>query len=457
MPDSVVDVMPDSVVSMLSPGLNVLTIGVIAMTPLITADADASVDPHLGGGASSESDRTDHMDSSAEHESQFLEHQKPPNVWAGADGLAVMAFGVLFPAIVLAATSATNLNPIFGFLLRNPIESSMQLALAWSTPIFNLLVWTAIRTKDLRGARRKAILLGTSTASVFCLSVLTSLMVGLSYPAHDFQGVNHSFGLTLMSMTFWLAFAVSLYLVSRFRESFSTRSAKFSTLVHIGLGAVLALTALFLTEARNLCARFAENLAVSSNASQRDAGLNFLRASNSERMLRMDCSAPWTLDLSGLFFKFDRDTNKKLYFQVTGEPFRFDGKQETLSALPDTLLGQQVVGDKVANLSMVRSLVSGLVHPETRSATVDWTFVFKNDGFTPLEARAELGIPKDAVISDMVLWMNGTPKRATITSSESARAAYQWVVNGRHDPALVTDLGRGRVLVQCYPVPANAE
>lgn len=406
-----------------------------------------------------QSSHGDQCDSHAEQniEEPLVEEPKPPSVWAGADGIAVMAFGILFPAVVLAATSATNLSGMFGFLLRNPIESSTQLALAWSAPVFNLLAWTAIRTKDLRGARRQAIFLGTSTASVLCLAFLTSLMVGLSYPARDFHGIDHSFGLSLMSMTFWLAFTVSVYLVSRFRELFPTRSAKFSTLVHVGLGAVLALTALFLSEAKNLCMRFAENLAVSSNASQKSTGLNFLRASNSERMLRMDCSAPWTMDLSGLFFKFDGDTNRKLYFQVTGEPFRFDAKQSTLSAMPDTLLGQQVVGEKLANLSMVRSLVSGLVHPETRSATVDWTFVFKNDGFTPLEARAELGIPKDAVISDMVLWMNGTPKRATITTSESAKAAYQWVVQGRRDPALVTDLGRGRVLVQCYPVPANSE
>lgn len=454
------------------------------MSSLMNVDADPGVDPNLGEGAPPDTERaqqkrrrshlldphaqqpadeyqtsaTDHMESSCVGNIEgSLSNEPNPSVWSGADGLAVMAFGVLFPAIVLAATSATNLGPLFGFLLRNPIESTTQLALAWSTPVFNLLVWTAIRTKDLRGARRQAILLGTSTASALCLSILTSLMVSLSYPAHDFQGMDHSFGLTLISMTFWLSFAISIYLVSRFRESFSLRSAKFSTLVHVGLGTVLALTTLFLTEARNLCTRFAENLAVSSNASQRATGLSFLRASNCERMLRMDCSAPWTMDLSGLFFKFDRDTNKKLYFQVTGEPFRFDGKQETLSAMSDVLLGQQVVGDKVADLSMVRSLVSGLVHPETRSATVDWTFVFKNDGFSPLEARAELGIPKDAVISDMVLWMNGVPKPATITTSESARAAYRWVVNGRRDPALVTDLGRGRVLVQCYPVAANSE
>lgn len=147
-----------------------------------------------------------------------------------------------------------------------------------------------------------------------------------------------------------------------------------------------------------------------------------------------------------------------MYFLSTGQPYRFDLLDKAdFAALPDEMLGRNVIGDKVANLSMHRSLISGMLHPESLTSTIDWTFVFKNDGVEAREARAELGLPKDAVISEMVLWINGVPKRATIASAERANDAYKWVVGGRRDPALVTDLGKGRVLVQCYPIAPHSE
>src|SRR5262249_26256424 len=87
----------------------------------------------------------------------------------------------------------------------------------------------------------------------------------------------------------------------------------------------------------------------------------------------------------------------------------------------------------------------------------DWTFVFKNNGYMPQESRAEIVLPPGAVVSSMTLWENGVPKEASIGATGIAQAAYQWVVGGRRDPALVTDLGRVRILLQCYPVPDHNE
>lgn len=57
----------------------------------------------------------------------------------------------------------------------------------------------------------------------------------------------------------------------------------------------------------------------------------------------------------------------------------------------------------------------------------------------------------------MTLWIDGKPVNATITTTTQARGAYTEVVTGQRDPALVTYLGKGRVLVQCYPVMPGKE
>jgi hypothetical protein len=57
----------------------------------------------------------------------------------------------------------------------------------------------------------------------------------------------------------------------------------------------------------------------------------------------------------------------------------------------------------------------------------------------------------------MTLWMNGEPKEASIGATEQAEAAYRWIVASKRDPALLQYLGKGKVLMQCFPVPANKE
>ena len=82
---------------------------------------------------------------------------------------------------------------------------------------------------------------------------------------------------------------------------------------------------------------------------------------------------------------------------------------------------------------------------------------FRNANATVQEARAQVQLPPDAVVSRVTLWVNGEEREAAFGSRGQVRQAYQRVVSARRDPLLVTTSGPGRVLVQCFPVPANGE
>lgn len=126
--------------------------------------------------------------------------------------------------------------------------------------------------------------------------------------------------------------------------------------------------------------------------------------------------------------------------------------------MPDEYLQKHVVGAPVTGLSLIRSAMTGVVNPTTLSATVNWTFVFKNRTYQKQEARAEIGLPEGAVISQMTVWPGGEPTNARFNASGLAASTVQSPVVAGHDaPAIVTDLGRGRTLLHCYPVPAQGE
>lgn len=61
-------------------------------------------------------------------------------------------------------------------------------------------------------------------------------------------------------------------------------------------------------------------------------------------------------------------------------------------------------------------------------------------------------------MSRLTLWVNGEEREAAFAGRGKAREAYQQVaVRQRRDPVLVTTAGRDRILVQCFPVPAQGE
>ncbi len=122
-------------------------------------------------------------------------------------------------------------------------------------------------------------------------------------------------------------------------------------------------------------------------------------------------------------------------------------------------LGGEVVGSRVADLCMSSSRLSADVDAQAGIADIWWEMRFRNDSaWEPdeAEARGLVQLPPGAVVADASLWVDGTERRAVITSRGKAQEAYrQVVVVERRDPLLVTTSGPDQVQVQCFPVPGK--
>jgi hypothetical protein len=405
-----------------------------------------------GGSPNGDSLRTAFLDK------QIEEKRRKENPFSGTLGMFILICGILLPTLAITCAITANVYSVCGVLWRHWLETLVQFGLIVSIPFGLWFAWTRICRNDMRRARLTGQVIGVSLGSALLAAIITTAATVMRYPTVDFAGYEHTTEMAGLAVISWTAVLAALCAGIRFRSLWPTAGAKSSSALYILLGAGLSFLALGASETKSACVRIAEKLAITGSADQQKNSLNFLRSLNCERDLKFDCSTPRAFDLTGMFLRLDNEQNRKMYFLATGQPYRLDSLDKAdFAALPDEMLGRNVVGEKVSDLSMHRSLISGMFHPESLTSTIDWTFVFKNTGSDAKEARAEIGLPKDAVISEMVLWINGVPKRATIASTEKATSAYRWVVGGRRDPALVTDLGKGRVLIQCYPVAAQSE
>lgn len=166
----------------------------------------------------------------------------------------------------------------------------------------------------------------------------------------------------------------------------------------------------------------------------------------------MECSDPRAAGLSGLFLPLKPSAQQELYFAVTGKPYSFrDANNENFAAMSDEYLSHNVVGDKLTGLSLTRSSLTAEVHPRLLTSTLHWTFVFKNENAQRAEARAEMAVPPGAVVTGLTRWKDGEPVEAQFTASGRIAGADMQQM-GHDASAMITDLGRGRVLLHCFPV-----
>ena len=118
--------------------------------------------------------------------------------------------------------------------------------------------------------------------------------------------------------------------------------------------------------------------------------------------------------------------------------------------------GGERVGHRARGLRLAASDLTGTLTPDRESASCEWTLEFRNDGDEVQEARADILLPEGGVIDHASLWIGGVERPAAFGSTETARKAYQKVaVVEQRDPLLVTATSPGRVLAQCFPIPAH--
>ena len=158
---------------------------------------------------------------------------------------------------------------------------------------------------------------------------------------------------------------------------------------------------------------------------------------------------------------------RPVYYRVTGQAFnsmpapvklenRRGGLISAFEHEQDNDQGGNAVAGKVPGLSLQSSEVDGTVDADAALAYLQWTLAFHNATPAAQEARVQIALPPGAVVSRLTLWVNGEEREAAFSARGHVRKAYQEVAMvQQRDPVLVTTCGPDRVLVQCFPVPAN--
>ncbi len=382
---------------------------------------------------------------------------KRRRLWQGIDGLAVMVFGVLLPSLLAVLGCASAPKRMTLVLLNHPLETIAELILLFGIPAVNYMAWSSLCRNNMRFTPVRGMALGATFCASAALGAIciAAEFCGSSQLACDL-GTNFSTGFCFMGLIGVLAALSSAYILGKVRLSRELPQSRSRVTILAAAGAILALLTLVGAEARPWCIRQAEHMAVSNSATEQKEGLKWLRFLYPERELRMECSDPRAAGLSGLFIPLKSSSLHQLYFTLTGKPYSFrDATNTNLAALPDDYLSRNTVGDKVPGLTLTRSSLDGVIHPTVLSSTINWTMVLKNDSSQPQEARAEIKVPAGSAITGLTLWTAGEPHNAVIAASGGN--GYNGASLGVDHPAMLTDLGRGRVLLHCYQVPQEEE
>jgi hypothetical protein len=153
---------------------------------------------------------------------------------------------------------------------------------------------------------------------------------------------------------------------------------------------------------------------------------------------------------------------REVYYRVHGEPFhtrpmpRQFGQSRVAGVQFDEGHGGTRVGGLMEGISLASSRIDGSISADDAVAYLEWTVEVRNTAVIAREARLQLALPPDAVVSRATLWVNGEEREAAYGGRGEVRAAYQRVaVQQRRDPLLVTTKGADRVLAQAFPVPAR--
>lgn len=375
-------------------------------------------------------------------------------------GIWIVTFGVVLPALLLVSALVTNHLQMALLLLKHPVESIFEFGLLIMIPAANLTTWNSLVKNDCKRPIMRGLLNGMAIGTSALGFLVSIVALILRYPTHSLDGTKHGAEVGVISIIFLLSALVSVYLARLVKDSRSTQSSRKKAMAYVVSGAILSSVTLMLAETKPVILRAAEFLAVcelDEDDAWKDRGYQILHFMKPERELTMECANQKAIGIAGMFLQIDNVSLRQLYFQITGKPFREDNSLN-FATMPDEYLSKHVVGLPVEGLSLHRSELYGRVNGNSASSTFYWTYVFKNRTFEGQEIRAEIGLPEGGVVSGMSVWQkDGIAQQTVFSPSVKDDSSKCWIEASHQAPAIVTDLGRDRVLLHCYPVPAQGQ
>ena len=387
----------------------------------------------------------------------------------------IAAFGVVVPFAIIVFEWLSGFCASVFF---SPVETWVHALILVAVPAINWWCLSAARSGEVSRPRTAAALLG--------FAALISLFYAWLYVPLIVPSVLALllFGLGLLSLVPIIVFFVTLSL-SRACRARSHDPGDWRRYWWSGVAAgFLVLVAL---EGSGVFTRINFERAASDDPVVAERGVSALRVLHDEETLLQACyegdRGAMATDISGWLLKGwsipftmfggqvvgETNTTKarELYYRVTGRSFN-TVKPPMRSGLGaaranpmedfewDDDLGGEQVGVRVKGVSLEQSRLDASLDGVSGLGYCEWTTVFRNTSGLAREARFQMQLPPGGVASRVTLWVNGEPREAAFASKAKVRKAYTEVaVVRQRDPVLVTASGPDRVLVQCFPIPAN--
>jgi len=378
-------------------------------------------------------------------------------------GTFVLLFGIVLPLVTLGIEESAHFCAEIFF---DPIPTIWHTLLVGFVPLANFLVWRAAR-KGETGIEvyRQMLFLGLANGVAMGVAFFYTLLFLPLTPLAVLAILYLGMGLLPLAPLF--SFISALLCRNYLRRMAATLAL--TKAPGLGLGLIFSLIILISIELPVTLTRLGLQMAASNSPETSLRGIRWLRTiGNEETMLRACYERPGdAMDLIGFLFTIGDpvmpEEARKIYYRVTGRPFntvpppKLYGlsrwEQEAATFDPDP--GGEMAGGGVKGLSLAGSRLEGSIDPDAALVYLEWTLVFKNTSRLQREARAQIALPPQGVVSRLTLWIDGEEREAAFGARGKVRQAYEQVVREKRDPVLVTTSGPDRVLVQCFPVPPN--
>ncbi len=364
------------------------------------------------------------------------------------EGVFVLTFGSILPGLGLLAYAVYSLSTA---VRPNVLEILGKLALLLVVPIFNFAVWSSVR----RGYLARPRYIGLMNGFALGLSASWTIIWLKAVISHGDSSCKFGWMLLLCSAPF-LLFAAACLSHDLWQKT-ETNIRKISTTFSV-LGCLLSFLFVFTPMVRTFFVQSQLNDARIASPYDQAKAISVLRSVATDEDLRPSKYPVSGLSLASLLIPnrgldTGSDGDQNLYFKITGKSYYDVSKSKALEN--EQLRSNLVAGYKIPGLSLVKSLISGNIDASTFSSSVDWALTFHNSSSGTQEAIGEIGLPKDAVVSRVTLWIDGEPREAAFASNSKVQAAYDAVVSEKRDPLLVTMPAPDRVQFRCFPLPAN--